>query len=94
MVFAILGPIQLSDDMFVQDAIELLGVATSRSAARRLSSAGQVIVDYIATVALGAVPWRENFKRFFLPSDSRFHIDLTDLKKVHKLKTPREPGQS
>lgn len=61
--FAKLGPIQLSDDMFVQDAIELLGVAVA-SAARRLSSAGQVIVDYIATVALGAAPWRENFSGF------------------------------
>lgn len=57
-----LVPIKLSDDVhgFLQDAIELLGVAVA-SAARRLSSAGQVIVDYIATVALGAAPWRENY---------------------------------
>lgn len=72
---------------FFQDAIELLGVAVA-SAARRLSSAGQVIVDYIATVALGAAPWRENFFRFFLSSDSRFHIDLTNLTDFTSLKLP------
>ena len=47
-----------SHGLFPKDSIELLGVMVV-TAARRLSSAGQVLVDYIVTVAVGAATWSQ-----------------------------------
>ena len=44
-----------------EDSVELLGVMVV-TAARRLSSAGQVLVDYIVTVAVGAATWSQGSK--------------------------------
>ena len=47
-------PFQLPIFPILKDAVELLGFSVVTGNARRLSSAGQLMVDYLLTVAVGA----------------------------------------